>query len=548
MGLAADLVKAAAHTHDICAMLFDGIVVVETLEQAVRLWEDGRWTAPEGPTFVTLDGEVLDAAGVVTGGRTEGLLQRRREIQELEQQQADLTREIEGLQDVGARLASEREQLAVMLRRLEEQVREAEQERTAALLEERSVREAGLAALDETLRKMEEEQLAGQRRLTELRVAAESLRARVEQCRAEVARLLKAQEDGGAQARALTEQLEMLAASIAGSEAERAAQEALFQELDRRVVELRQELVQAQEAHAHDLQRAREIERALEEARLVLAASREARTAVEVRRAEIRTQLATIEGTLTGTYQVSVAEALAREPAEDSSTGEAALREELEKLRTRLERMGPINLASIEEHRELEERYRFLTTQEADLSQSVQSLKEIIAKVNRTTRQMFEQTFSDLQQKFGEVFARLFPGGRAELILVDPEADPETGLPKDEEQGVDIVAQPPGKRLRSIAMLSGGEKALTAMALIFASFLIRPTPFCILDEIDAPLDEESIGRFTAVLRELATDAQFLVITHNKRTMAVADSLLGVTMEEPGVSKIVSVRFADLQPA
>jgi chromosome segregation protein len=161
---------------------------------------------------------------------------------------------------------------------------------------------------------------------------------------------------------------------------------------------------------------------------------------------------------------------------------------------------------------------------------------------------MFEQTFGELQEKFGEVFGRLFPGGRAELILVEPEIDPETGKQKDEEHGVDIVAQPPGKRLKSITMLSGGEKTLTAMALIFASFLIRPTPFCILDEIDAPLDEENIGRFTTVLRELAADAQFLVITHNKQTMAVADSLFGVTMEEPGVSKTISVRLADLQPA
>jgi len=113
---------------------------------------------------------------------------------------------------------------------------------------------------------------------------------------------------------------------------------------------------------------------------------------------------------------------------------------------------------------------------------------------------------------------------------------------------VDIVAQPPGKRLKNIAMLSGGEKTLTAMALIFASFLIRPTPFCILDEIDAPLDEENIGRFTGVLKELAEGAQFIVITHSKATMAVADSLFGVTMEEPGISKLVSVRLANLQPA
>ena len=160
---------------------------------------------------------------------------------------------------------------------------------------------------------------------------------------------------------------------------------------------------------------------------------------------------------------------------------------------------------------------------------------------------MFLETFNELQQKFVEVFGAIFPGGRAELVLVEPQANLEEGT-GPEEPGVDIAAQPPGKRLKSITMLSGGEKTLTAMALIFASFLIRPTPFCILDEIDAPLDEENIGRFTTVLRELSSTAQFIVITHNKRTMSIADSLFGVTMEEPGVSKLISVRLADLQPA
>ena len=555
LGLAADLVKSASRSQDVCATLFDRVVVVESLERAVALWEGGQWTAPEGPTFVTLDGEVLDAAGVMTGGTTGGLLQRRREILDLEKQQAEVARAIGTLTAACAQLAAEREQLAAARLQLDERLRDAEQQRIATLLEEREAREAGLAELDDALRNMEAEHLAVQRQLTESRVAVEALRMRCEQCRADVTRLLKRQEDSVAQAQALQGQLDTLAASITQSQDERARQDALCQELNRRVAELRQELVKAQETHAQEMQLVRQVEQSLEAARQALTVSREWRTGIEVRRAEIRTHLGMVEGTLTGTYQLAVEEALLREPEEAASVtreeAEAAtmsVREELLKIRGRLERMGPINLASIEEHREHEERYQFLTTQEADLSQSVQSLREIITKINRTTKQMFEETFNDLQRKFGVVFGRLFPGGRAELILVEPEVDPETGKQKDEEQGVDIVAQPPGKRLKGITMLSGGEKTLTAMALIFASFLIRPTPFCILDEIDSPLDEENIGRFTTVLRELAADAQFLVITHNKRTMAVADSLFGVTMEEPGVSKTISVRLAVLQPA
>ncbi|MFQ5932097.1 MAG: chromosome segregation protein SMC, partial [Nitrospiraceae bacterium] len=298
----------------------------------------------------------------------------------------------------------------------------------------------------------------------------------------------------------------------------------------------------------------REIEGGLAAIRDSIASSRESRTALEVRRAEVKTQLVTLEATLTGTYQLSVSAALAQEPeADQADHGERAdmdtaeLREHLQKIRDRIERMGAINLAAIEEYREQEERYRFLTTQEQDLVKSVQSLKDIINKINRTTKQMFMDTLSELQQKFGEVFTQFFAGGRAELVLVEPDEADGSETRSSEEPGVDIVAQPPGKRLKSITMLSGGEKTLTAIALIFASFLIRPTPFCVLDEIDAPLDEENIGRFTQVLGELAERAQFIVITHNKQTMAVADSLFGVTMEEPGVSKLISVRLADLQP-
>jgi chromosome segregation protein len=234
--------------------------------------------------------------------------------------------------------------------------------------------------------------------------------------------------------------------------------------------------------------------------------------------------------------------------AEQPSSTDDDLRQQLQRVRERVDRMGPINLAAIGEHQELEERHRFLSTQEQDLSASIASLKEIIQRINRTTKDMFSATFAELQEKFGEVFTKFFSGGRAELQLVDAPPDENAEVKGPQDPGVEIVAQPPGKRLKNITMLSGGEKTLTAMALLFASFLIRPTPFCILDEIDAPLDEENIGRFTSVLRELARDAQFIVITHNKRTMAIADSLFGVTMEEPGISKLVSVRLTDLQPA
>jgi chromosome segregation protein len=211
-----------------------------------------------------------------------------------------------------------------------------------------------------------------------------------------------------------------------------------------------------------------------------------------------------------------------------------------------LERIGPINLAAIEEHAQLEERYQFLLAQEEDLAGSIQSLQEIIQRLNQTTNKLFVETFKELQVKFNEVFSALFAGGRAELILVEDTQEGQESETPNLEPGVEIVAQPPGKRLKNLNMLSGGEKTMTVMALLFASFLIRPSPFCVLDEVDAPLDETNVVRFGQFLRQMADRSQFIVITHNKRTMETANSLFGVTMEDPGVSKLIAVRLHELE--
>ncbi|TFG59547.1 MAG: hypothetical protein E4H32_09970, partial [Nitrospirales bacterium] len=257
-----------------------------------------------------------------------------------------------------------------------------------------------------------------------------------------------------------------------------------------------------------------------------------------------------------------VGETLGPDMSEEAVEGPEQWREHLQRIRKKLERIGPINLAAIDEHVQLEERYQFLLAQEEDLAGSIQSLQEIIERLNQTTNKLFVETFKELQVKFNEVFSALFAGGRAELVLVDESANVSGELESAEasedsreekssqrlkqEPGVEIVAQPPGKRLKSLTMLSGGEKTMTVMALLFASFLIRPSPFCVLDEVDAPLDETNVVRFGQFLKQMADRSQFIVITHNKRTMEVANSLFGVTMEEPGVSKLISVRLHDLQ--
>ena len=203
-------------------------------------------------------------------------------------------------------------------------------------------------------------------------------------------------------------------------------------------------------------------------------------------------------------------------------------------LRTKLERMGAVNMMAIDQFDDLESRHTFLTAQRKDLVDSIASTNDAIRKIDKTTRERFHEAFTVINENFGQTFTTLFGGGRAGLVLLD-ESDAL-------ESGIDIIAQPPGKRLQSIQLLSGGEKALTAMALMFAIFKYRPSPFCLLDEIDAPLDDANIGRFVEMLQGMQEHTQFILITHNRKTMEIANRLYGVTMEEPGVSKLISVQL------
>jgi chromosome segregation protein len=614
LGRAVDLIHADAERAAARDSLFDRVVFVESLDEAVRLWERQTWQGQQGPILVTRSGEIMDASGVISGGQAregQGLLERRREVVELERTRAGVTTALEQekqrrieLQAMAEELSAQTKQVAdslrqtemqdLSLRKDEETLRQAladldlklmgieadilkgvadreryAEEQSAAeaqlhqWISEKAEREAALAQVRERLAEIDRAGRAFQERVTEARLLSEGLRAKRGHEHANRARVIQQQAEADQRRQSLANHLEGLVQAIQDSREEQTRQEAACQEFGASAAQLKVELVSVQERQAQELATSQALEASVDTVRRAMSAVRDARMAVEVRRAELRTQLTMVENTLSGTYQLEPAALTGDQPApgegQMAEGGEVAahplahlvddeLKGQLQKLRERLDRMGPINLAAISEHQELEQRHTFLSTQEQDLSNSISSLKEIIQRINRTTKDMFASTFAELQQKFSEVFGQFFPGGRAELQLVEEPAGENGEGGGSQEPGIDIVAQPPGKRLKSITMLSGGEKTLTAMALLFASFLIRPTPFCLLDEIDAPLDEENIGRFTSVLRDLAQNAQFLVITHNKRTMGIADSLFGVTMEEPGVSKLVSVRLGDLQPA
>jgi chromosome segregation protein len=260
----------------------------------------------------------------------------------------------------------------------------------------------------------------------------------------------------------------------------------------------------------------------------------------ELEATNLRHQRDTLVERLRDDYQLDLPDLFSRDPqgSADSETpfNPQAAQQEIDDLRKKLNRLGNVNMEALAELQELEHRAAELTTQFDDLTAAKKSLEEIIAKINVDSKLLFLETFAVVRTHFQELFRKLFGGGMADAVLED-----ENDVL---ESGIDIIARPPGKELRSISLMSGGEKTLTAVALLLAVFQSKPSPFCLLDEVDAALDEANIGRFTSVLREFADLSQFIVVTHSKKTMAAADTLYGITMQESGISKQVTIRFDD----
>jgi chromosome segregation protein len=263
------------------------------------------------------------------------------------------------------------------------------------------------------------------------------------------------------------------------------------------------------------------------------AAARESRAALEVQRAEATARLSYIREACLSELNQSLEE-LARERAVEDEFDLEAERARVEELRARVEGFGAVNMMALEELAEAEERFQFLTGQRLDITEGIASTEEALREIKRRSRERFRHAFEEINRNFSQFFQELFGGGRGEMSLIDTDDVLESGI--------DIIAQPPGKRLQNVLLLSGGEKAMAALALVLGIFHYRPSPFCLLDEVDAPLDEANVGRFTDKVAEMSANTQFIVITHNKRTMEMARALYGVTMEEVGISRLVSVKF------
>jgi chromosome segregation protein len=578
-----DVVRFDPSYEKVVRFLVGDALIVRDLPAALEIWQE------EGGkrTLVTLDGEVLDPYGVVTGGPLEGeghgALQRRREVQELEDVVRGFEAEFALAQERHRTLQARLLQLEAALKSLDKDGREKdlallEQEKDLARVGEELERVATRNAQLEVERAQLEEALSGlSREEEEHRLAAAT--AEAEQARAEerardaVARLETTRQRGDV----LTAELMNLKVKVASDaerresigsalrrveESRREVDErrgrlfAALSEANARAAELRGRLegtrvdagrlAEDLAAVAEELARARAAHEALASAsRAREAEARALRTRAEGVRGDAaeasltgREQalaLAHLEEQIRERCQAELRWEVSRFHLERLPTDEE--RQKLEDLKGQAERMGAINLTAIEEYDELAKRHAFMSEQKADLERSLADLRAAIVKINRASRERFRETFDRVNEKFQQVFPRLFNGGRAGLVLTQDDGG-------DSEAGVEIFSQPPGKKLQSVNLLSGGEKALTAVSLIFAIFLIKPTPFCLLDEVDAPLDDANVGRYNELVKEMSKASQFILITHNKRTMEMVDTLYGVTMEEPGVSKLVSVRLSE----
>ncbi len=569
--------------------LLGRVMVVSHLEEAEALW---RRNGNPG-VYVTLSGEVLSGTGRLSGGRVgrdgnlpeSSILGRKRAIRQARVERHRLEEEISRAQSRLSSLEAELETLrgrraAVLesiqgeeVRRLagekdleqafreedrltqhDETLAAEERQLLTEIAEARQARE-GLAREAEAMGRMEEllersstevrqaldrlEANAGHliQAITSGQVAWTSLGERVEALKRELGHLEETERDLAirlAQSQERCRQVTDRSAELtlererADHRAREVAEERNRLEADERVMAL---------SHQSFLDGLREIESLLREGEQEIRRSLEEIHAAELEATEARVRREEIEQEARRSFGVD-AEVLPHH--HDSARDLEGARARLAELEEKLRALGPVNLVAAEEYRELEERLAFLRAQHDDLVVSIKDLEKALRGMTRIAQERFQEAFEAVNRHFGEIFSRLFEGGRAELRLILPEEGDEGPL----EIGVDLMAQPRGKRLQTVTLLSGGERALTGLALLFAIFYYRPSPFCVLDEADAPLDDANIHRFLRVLRELGRETQFIVITHNRKTMEAADILYGITMDEPGLSGLVSVKLAE----
>jgi chromosome segregation protein len=555
--------------------------VAPSLERAIELTLPGEEMCVTAGGECVIAGQLIAAGGAPVAEDGVGLLAFKREMRELELRmvglEADLVFADEAAKSARARLGEledafvllndeigrvEREQVAreVSARQLQHEIERTERhmrvvaDDAARLAEERrEVEERRAKQLADALA-AEESRASAQRAvseaadaLAEARRAAESESGKVGEQRAQAAAAAERRRAAAAELRRMESESAELHARLERHEREAAEGRERIEALRRSLAELDESASGAESERASLERRVEEAAARLAEAREradaltqevaelhhQASSARDARAALEVQRAESAARLNYVRESCMSELNQPLEEVAASFTPEEGFDLEAS-RARLEEIRARVEGFGAVNMMALEELAENEERLQFLTVQRQDITDGIHSTEEALREIKRRSRERFRHAFEEVNRNFSQFFLELFGGGRGEMSLIDTEDVLESGI--------DIVAQPPGKRLQNVLLLSGGEKAMAALSLVLAIFKYRPSPFCLLDEVDAPLDEANVGRFTTKVNEMSADTQFLVITHNKRTMETARALYGVTMEEAGISRLVSVRF------
>lgn len=599
VGVASKLVRCDQRVRSLVDTLLGRVIVVEDIQAAMRMIRRSLGSV------VTLDGVYIEPTGVIAGGATgadEGEFARQRELEELPARIEELRRrtEVAAERIAQARLAIEQvarrsheaEANYELLRRALEGARhdlERERERR-----HRIRRDAD--ALRSKRADIQRERAARLQQIEQARLALQALESRAAERRAELATLEEELALATARREAALAAVSEVSGKLAAAEGERRTLLAMREQheralerldaqiqakklqarnleleagvIDERLERLARELetIRAEQARfaedaapdRDELHRLENHERAIQDE---FAAAQEQLLAIDRRRLDLENELARAYERLESLRHEMEREGLgpapsgeivsldelerlesAREPEAPRVQGGAAIdveatRARIEELRRQIRRLGAINEEAPEDYHELKERHEFLTTQLADLTDAADQLRTAIAELNEEIRTRFTITFEAVNRAFGEYFQAFFGGGHAGLALTDPEHPAESGI--------EIEAQPPGKRIKSLSLLSGGERSLTAVALLFALLTANPAPFCVLDEVDAALDEANVGRFTGALKKLSERTQFIVVTHNRRTIEVADAIYGVSMGRDGVSKVLSLRLSDL---
>jgi chromosome segregation protein len=578
-----DVVRTPERFAPVVGRLLENVAVVENLGEAFTLRQNfPQWT------FVTPEGDLLSADGVITGGTAEsadsGMLKRRREIKELSLQkdewagklalaQVSLKKLEESLKTLIADLEAAQKrntEKEIILAGLKKDLDQAERELNNAnqaisrqerdvhsLSTQRETRQNELGELETRLSDLTErkEELESsienlnqelliarngiddlQDEVTTLQVQSATKTSECEGLERQEQMLSRSYEDVCTVLSRMSEESEKSTESMSSNQVVLEERKLELEDLIRRTEDAAREVSVMRNDYEQVQTRLREIEKALSGHMTLRNQLQGKMNETKLRLEQARMKEFHLVEQIRERYIIDLAEVAERYRDREGDVAEAEAT--LKDLRDKIGRIGDVNLSAIEEYDEVAKRYEFLSKQQEDLVDAKEQLKKVIDRINRICAKRFRDTFEQVNERFTKVFPVLFGGGEAQLILVE---DPEKG-----EMGIDIVAKPPGKKLQSVSLLSGGEKALTAVSLIFSIFLVKPSPYCLLDEVDAPLDDANVFRFNDLVKEMSKRSQIIVVTHNKYTMEVASKLYGVTMEEKGVSKMVSVNLGDVE--